>query len=301
MGNTADDGQEEETISVTGFSKSDTEEVRVATACEKARAGDALYATWHDNQIRQGNDKIKQHDLRVCDHPHLSNRCEAPDQVGPPIFYMDELRVFRTLVSTNNPKGLCQFYRTSPEKANILVGPKSAECVRRIRGLIQIAKRIGRQLKVVVSPWCLLGELHSQLALSRFNIHTPEEAKMGIHIRVYCCPIRRYVIKNDITLLDHIIIGHYWGSFSCGKCLTFAAHTAGQMKRHFIVCGQSDMERRRARSTHSEMHQASKSGSTHKGGEKKKDGVNAEKCEKQRGSPKGSNPVAFSQEHGKRE
>ena len=165
---------------------------------------------------------------------------------------MEELWVFRTPVSMNNPMGLCWFYHMSPEKANVLVGLKSAECARRICSLIQIAKRIGQQLMVVVfegesvSPWCLLGELHSRLALLRFNIHTPEEAKMGICICMYCCPICMYVIKNDTALLDHIIIGHYWGSFSCGKCLAFAADTAGQMKRHFILCRQSDMEHHRA-------------------------------------------------------
>ena len=61
--------------------------------------------------------------------------------------------------------GLCQFYHMSPEKANVLVGPKSAECARRICHLIEIAKRIGRQLTVVVfegesvSPWCLLRQI----------------------------------------------------------------------------------------------------------------------------------------------
>ena len=84
VGSVDDDGPEEEMISVTGFSKSDTEEVCAATVHEKAHMGDTLYATWHDNQIRQGNDEIKQRDLRVCDHPHLGNRCEAPDQVRPP-------------------------------------------------------------------------------------------------------------------------------------------------------------------------------------------------------------------------
>ena len=151
----------------------------------------------------------------VCDHSHLGNCCEVPDRVGPPISYMEELGVFRMPVSMNNPMRLCQFYRMSPEKANILMGLKSAECACRIRGLIQIAKRIGWQLMVVVlegesvSPWCLLGKLHSRLALSRFNIHTPEEANMGICIRMYCCPICAYVVKNDTALLDHIIIGHY--------------------------------------------------------------------------------------------
>ena len=252
VGSVDDDGPEEETISMTGFSKSDTEEVCMAAARETAHTGDTLYATWCDNQIQQGNEEIKQRDLRVCNHPHLGNRCEAPGQIGPPISYMEELGVFRTLVSMNNPMGLCQFYLTSPEKANVLVGLKSAKCACRICGLIQIAKTMGQQLMVVVlkgesiSPWCLLGKLHSQLALSQFNIHTPEEAKMGIHICVYCCPICAYVIKNYTALLDHIIIGHYWGSFSCGKCLAFAADTVGQMKRHFILCGQSDMEHHRA-------------------------------------------------------
>ena len=41
---------------------------------------------------------------------------------------MEELGVFRMPVYMNNPMGLCQFYRMSPEKANVLVGPKSAEC-----------------------------------------------------------------------------------------------------------------------------------------------------------------------------
>ena len=85
---------------------------------------------------------------------------------------MEELRVFKPAMSPNNPMGLCRFYRTSPEKANVLVGLKSGECAHRIRCLIEIAKRIGWQLTVVVlegesvSPWCLLGELHSRLALS---------------------------------------------------------------------------------------------------------------------------------------
>ena len=307
VGSVDDDSREEETISMTGLSKSDTEEVCMAAACEKACVGDTLYAIWRDNQIRQGNDEIKQRDLMVCDHPHLGNCCEAPDQVGPPISYMEELGVFRMPVSMNNPMGLCWFYRMSPKKANVLVGLKSAECVHRIRGLIQIAKTMGRQLMVVVlkgesiSPWCLLGELHSQLALLRFNIHTPEEAKMGICIRMYCCPICTYVIKNDTALLDHIIIGHYWGSFSCGKCLAFAMDTAGQMKRHFILCGQSNMGHHKVRSTCSEAHQDLKSGSTLKGRKKKKDGAGTAKREKQHGSPIGSNPVTSSQKHAKRE
>ena len=239
----------------------------------------------------------------MCNHPQFGKCCEAPDHVGPPISYMEECRVFKPVMTTNNLMGLCQFYRMSPKKANVLVGPKSAECAHGIRCLIEIAKRSGWQLTVVVfkgesvSPWCLLGDLHSWLALSRFTIHTPEEAKIGIHICMYCCPICAYVIKNNATFLEDIIVGHYWGSFSCGKCLAFTTDTTGQMMGHFTRCGQSEMEHHKAWSMCSKAHQDSKSGHMYKEGKKKKEGVSVAKQEKPRGSPTESNPVASSQEH----
>ena len=187
-----------------------------------------LYATWLDDQIHKGNDEVKQCDSSVHDHPILGKRCEVPDYVGPPISYMEECRVFKPAESINNPKGLCRFYHMSPGKANVFMGPKSVTSASRIHLLIEIAKGLGRQLTVVVfegesvTPTCLLGELHSRMALSRYMLHTPDEAKIGIRNRVYYCPICAYVIKNSTTLLDHIVVGHYWGSFSCGNCLAFA-------------------------------------------------------------------------------
>ena len=82
----------------------------------------------------------------------------------------------------------------------------------------------------------LLQELHSCLTLSCIPIHTPEEVKMGQKNWVSCCPICAYVIKNDCTFLNHIIIGHYWSSFSCGKCLEFVVSSRQQMKKHFPKC-----------------------------------------------------------------
>ena len=190
---------------------------------------------------------------------------------------MEERSVFKPAESNNNPRGVCQFYHTSPGKANVLVGPKSAESARRIHRLIEIAKGLGRQLTVVVfegesvSPSCLLSELHSCMALSRFTLHMPDEARIGIKNRTYCCPICAYVINNCTTLLDHIVVGHYWGSYSCGKCLAFATHTAAGMMAHLIGCGQSDPERSKARSPHEKAHQGSKSGRKSKG-KKSKEG-----------------------------
>ena len=57
----------------------------------------------------------------------------------------------------------------SPDKSNVLTGPKSAECARRIYRMVEVAKRVGRQLTVIVfdgesiSPMCLLRELHSHM------------------------------------------------------------------------------------------------------------------------------------------
>ena len=83
-----------------------------------------------------------------------------------------------------------------------------------------------------ISPMCLLGELHSHASLSRMAVHTDREANMGRRNYVYCCPICAYIAKNATALLDHIMVGHYWGSFSCGMCLSFAATNAEEMKRH---------------------------------------------------------------------
>ena len=189
---------------------------------------------------------------------------------------MEECGIFKPVDSNNNPRGICRFYHTSPGKANILVGPKSAESAHWIHRLIEIAKGLGRQLTVVVfegesvSPSCLLGELHSCMALSRFALKTPDEARIGIKDRTYCCPICAYVIDNHTTLLDHIVVGHCWGSYSCGQCLTFAAHTTVDMMAHLIGCGQPEMEHSKARSPREKVHQGSKSGRKSKGKKSKK-------------------------------
>ena len=169
------------------------------------------------------------------DHPILGKHCEAPDVIGPPISYMEECRIFKSAEFINNPKGLCRFYHTSPGKSNVLVGPKSAESARRIHRLIQIAKGLGRQLTVVgfegesVTPKCLLSELHLHAWLScgtHFILLTkPKWGSKTMYISVL---FARMSVSNPTTFLDHIVVGHYWGSFSCGVCLAFATHTAWQ-------------------------------------------------------------------------
>ena len=152
----------------------------------------------------------------------------------------------------------------------MLVGLRSAASARRLHRLLQISQGLGQQLTVIVlegesvTPRCLLGELHSRMALAWYALHTSGEAKMGIRHRVFFCPICAYVANNTTTFLDHIVVGHYWGSFSCGVCLSFAALTAAEMKAHLLGCGQYGNECSKARSP-CKKAQGSKSGRKSKG------------------------------------
>ena len=122
----ANDGPGEELISLSCFSESDTVEVCMAAVHKKACQSDVLYATWLDDQIRTGNNAVKQRDSTVHDHPTPGKRCDAPDAVGPPISHMEKVKMFKPLEVARNPKGLCRFYHTSPGQPNVLVGPRSA-------------------------------------------------------------------------------------------------------------------------------------------------------------------------------
>ena len=157
-------------------------------------------------QIHQGNYEIGQRDQTVCDHHLAGKHCETPDQVGPPLSYMEECRVFKPTESINNPMGLCRFYRMSPKKSNVLTGPKSAECAHRIYGMVEIAKRVGQQLTVVLfdGESCLTHVSARRVAfpcgsLTDCNPHMPGEADVGAQNHMYCCPICAYVVKIDMA------------------------------------------------------------------------------------------------------
>ena len=156
--------------------------------------------------------------------------------------YMEECGVFKPLDTIVNPLGLCRFYQTDPQKSNVITGLKSTASTCKIKHLLELAKELGWPLTIVVfeggmvTPLGLLQELHSCLTLSHIMIHMPEEVKVGPKNCMSCCPICTYVVKNDYSFLNHIIIRHYWSSFSCGKCLEFVASSRQQMKKHFPDC-----------------------------------------------------------------
>ena len=220
---------------------------------------------------------------------------------------MEERRVFKPMEAINNPMGLCRFYQMSSKKSNVLTGLKSTDCACKIHDMIKLAKGVGWPLTVIVfkgemvTPLGLLQELHSRLTLSHITIHTLEEVKVGPKNRVSCCPICMYVVKNDYSFLNHIIVGHYWSSFSCGKCLKFVGN-GQQMKRHIPDCGKPKKECKKKHSKDNKVPEAqSSSKSGHKSKKVKKnktdkEGVSVAGQKKLCGSPSKSSTVATSQE-----
>ena len=233
------------------ISNSDNEETRKAAVHEKVCKSDVLYTAWQEEQIYQGNDDIAKCDKRVHDHKDTGRCCKAPDKIGPPLTYMEEHGVFKPLDTIDNLMGLCRFYWMSSKKSKVLTGPKSTESAHKIKDMIKLAKGIRQLLTVVVfegetvTLLGLLQELHLCLALSCITIQTSEEVKVGPKNHMSCCPICMYVVKNNYSFLNHIIIRHYWSSFSCGKCLNFTASNGQQMKRHILIVGSPRRDTRK--------------------------------------------------------
>ena len=221
---------------------------------------------------------------------------------------MEEHGVFKPLETIDNPMGLCRFYQRSSKKSNVLTGLKSTDSARKIHDMVKLAKGVGQPLTVVVfkgemvTSLGLLQELHSHLTLSRIAIHMPDEVKMGPKNCVSCFPICTFMVKKNYLLLNHIIVGHYWSSFSCGKCLKFMAFKRQQMKRHIQNCGKPKKE---SKKKHSKGDKAPKVQSSPKSGHKSKkvknkadkEGGSMAEQKKPHGLPsKSSGTVAASQE-----
>ena len=148
------------TVSLLDISNSDNEEACKAAVRKTAHKSDVQYGTWWDEQICQGNEGIAQRDKQVNDYADSGQPSKAPDKISPlPLSYMEECGVFKPLDSIVNPKGLCQFYWTDPEKSNVITGLKSAASTRSIKRLLDLAKELGHPLTVVVfeggtvTPW----------------------------------------------------------------------------------------------------------------------------------------------------
>ena len=209
---------------------------------QKVCKSDVQFTAWQDKQIHQENEAIAQRDKQVHDYVDTGRTSKAPDKIGPLFTYMEECGVFKPLDTIVNPLGLCRFYWTDLKKSNDIMGLKSMASARKIHCLLVLAKELKQLLTIVVfeggtvTPLGLLQELHSRLALSCIAISTPDEVKVGPKNRMSCCPICAYAVKNGYSFLNHIIIGHYWSSFSCGKCLEFAASSGQQVKKHFPDC-----------------------------------------------------------------
>lgn len=230
-----DDNQSQGMASILDISISDPEDIHKCAACEAARKSDTLFAEWRAEQIWQGNEAVAKLDRSV----YIRKPCRNPDPIGPPLLYMESHGCFQVVHMTSNPLELCRFYRVNTDSSSLPV-PKHPATVDILKNLLSKVKNLGQDYIIVVfeggniTPLGLLLDLHSRFSLSRISIATcgEEEPKPCVS----CCPLCMYVVKNDPSFLNHIVIGHYWCNYACGRCLDFVAMSAQQLKRHIPLC-----------------------------------------------------------------
>ena len=98
------------TLSLPDISASNNEDAHKAIACEAAQKSNVQYGNWRDEQIRQGDDNISQWDKMTHDYAKVRKTSKTPDNISPPLTYMEEHGAFKPLDTMANPLGLCQFY-----------------------------------------------------------------------------------------------------------------------------------------------------------------------------------------------
>ena len=191
---------------------------------------------WQDELICQGLWDKTSHN-----YAEVGKFSKAPNHISPPISYMEVHGAFKPLATTTNPLGLCRFYCMDPASVTSAPTPNHLATIHQLKYLLEKAREQVQPYIIVVFKGgnvmllSLLHDLHSHYILSCIPIFTPEEAKCG-QPHISCCSIFAYIIKNDSAFLNHIVIGHYWYNFMCGKCLDVVATSRQQLKKHFLKC-----------------------------------------------------------------
>ena len=93
-------------MSLLHISTSDNEDACKAIAHEAVHKSDGQYGNWRDEQIHLGKEGITQCNKGVNDYADCGKPCKAPDKISPPVAYMEECGVFKTLDAIVNPLGL---------------------------------------------------------------------------------------------------------------------------------------------------------------------------------------------------
>ena len=215
------------TLSLPDISASDDEDTRKAIVHEAMWKSDIQYGNWREGQICQGNDSISQRDKTAYDYAEVGKTSKAPDNIGPPLTYMEERGVFKPLNTMANPLGLCQFYHSNPETVKSVPAPKPPVTAHKVKCPLEKAREQGTSTRVSFT-------VHF---VTYPHIH-PWWAKWGQKLHISCCPIWTYIVKDDSTFLNHIVITHYWCNYAYRKCLDVVVTSGQQMKKRYHWCAR---------------------------------------------------------------
>ena len=85
------------------------------------------------------------------------------------------------------------------------------------------------------TSWAAAGAACTICPVMYFNING-QRLKANPKNHMSCCPICVYVVKNDSSFLNHIVVRHYWCNYACGKWVNFVVTLAQKLSMHVGVC-----------------------------------------------------------------
>ena len=218
-----------------------TNEVLCDEARQKVWLLDTHFDAWHCDKITNNVTGRATRDTMNCNLPeHGKTQPNHPDPVEPPLGYMVKCKVFDCIRS--DLYNLCHFYVLGMT-GNPPDFPPLWEPVTRnqVKDLLKSARSKGRPCMILVhsndfvTAMSMLQELHTTTCLRCLQMDIHDKS-----IKMSFCPFCAYVVANDLSYLNHIIIVHYNTSYGCGKCLKQAFVSSSTLHNHKKLCLRFD-------------------------------------------------------------
>ena len=83
---------------------------------------------------------------------------------------------------------------------------------------------------------CLLQELYSKDSLRHLPMEPKSDVVRKATKKLSFCPFCLYHGSNDMSYMNHIVCGHYYANYGCGKCLKEVFTMGQQLKNHLKIC-----------------------------------------------------------------
>ena len=228
-------------LSLPDLDSKNLEEEWKAKWCRDACLLDKYFGKWWDQKISEGLWQWDECDKMTCDRTDPCKEAKSPDQLGPPLDYMTNSRVFKT--KKTNEYDLRRFYQVGLSGAlPEFPSTRTPATWEQVGSLLLKARALGWPNLIVVhsqdevTAVCLLQELHIKDSLHHLPMETKVEAGSKPIQKLSFCPFYQYSGSNDPSYMNHIICRHYNTNYGCGKCLDEVYIMGQLLHKHMQTC-----------------------------------------------------------------